>query len=215
MRIRPVIGATLTLAALAVAVPVRAQTPVDTARETWSNDALRRELLEMERVDQAAREGFAQAFQAGDTTFLRRMMAVDSAHAGRLREILDAHGWPGRSLVGREGAHAAWLLAQHAPDDLQKRALALMQAAGPGEVAPADLAYLTDRVRVHEGKPQLYGTQFRIEGGVLVPEPLEDPERVDERRAAVGLGPLAEHYRQIEQGSGMTIRRPAPGGTPD
>jgi hypothetical protein len=69
-----------------------------------------------------------------------------------------------RSVCGGEdGAQAAWLLAQHADrrPELQQVLLEAMRAAvKAGEAAPADLAYLEDRVRVNAGRPQLYGTQF-------------------------------------------------------
>lgn len=52
-----------------------------------------------------------------------------------------------------------------------------------------DLAYLTDRVLLAEGQPQEYGTQVR-DGR---PRELRAPESVDERRAAVGLEPLAAY----------------------
>src|SRR3954453_2080197 len=35
-------------------------------------------------------------------------------HDLRLAAIIAAVGWPGRSLVGEDGADAAWALAQHA-----------------------------------------------------------------------------------------------------
>ena len=52
---------------------------------------------------------------------------------------------------------------------------------------------LTDRVLLHQGKPQLYGTQFGDNGSGLKPGKMQDPARVDQRRASVGLGPLAEY----------------------
>ena len=39
---------------------------------------------------------------------------IDAEKADRLRQILSDHGWPGKSLVGEQGAHDAWLIAQHA-----------------------------------------------------------------------------------------------------
>jgi Family of unknown function (DUF6624) len=105
-------------------------------------------------------------------------------------------GWPGRSLVGEDGALAAWLIAQHADRDReQQRAFLdlLRDAVSQDEASPAHLAYLEDRVRVGQGQPQLYGTQFTVTDGELEPHPIEDPERLDERRSAVGLGPFAEY----------------------
>jgi hypothetical protein len=148
---------TATLTALLLAAPLAAQAP---AADSASMDALRRELLEMGRLDQEVREGFSpQSVQ--DTAYMRRMMRVDSAHTARIREIMATHGWPGISRVGPEAANAAFLLVQHTADNaLQAEALGLMQAAPPGEVSLPDLALLTDRVRVRQGLPQLYGSQF-------------------------------------------------------
>jgi hypothetical protein len=65
---------------------------------------------------------------------------------------------------------------------------ALRGAAGQGEASVAHLAYLEDRVRVNAGQPQLYGTQFTVTDGQFGPRPIESPQRLDERRAAAGLG---------------------------
>jgi hypothetical protein len=62
----------------------------------------------------------------------------------------------------------------------------------------ANLAYLTDRVLVAQKKPQRYGTQARPEGGKMVPFPIEDEAKVDERRAELGLAPLADYLKQME-----------------
>ena len=73
-----------------------------------------------------------------------------------------SQGWPGRSLVGEEAAHAAWLLAQHADRHpaLQEQWLSLLEAAvAQGEASPIDLAHLTDRVLLARGELQVYGTQ--------------------------------------------------------
>jgi hypothetical protein len=67
-----------------------------------------------------------------------------------------------------------------------------------GEASAADLAYLTDRVRVGENKEQVYGTQFRLVDGKWQPFPIEDEKNVDERRKEVGLSTLAEYRKTIE-----------------
>lgn len=137
-----------------------------------------------------------------DHELAAQLEAADASNRGWLRTIVDAHGWPPASRVGREGASQAWLLAQHADGDVdfQERCLGLMRVAvAAGEADPKDLAYLEDRVAVNRGRAQVYGTQFHEVDGELVPQPIEDPARVDERRAAVGLGPLAE-YAELMRG---------------
>ena len=153
---------------------------------------LRDELLAMLEADQAVRTDRAAAAELGD---------VDRVHTERLKEILAVHGWPLRSMVGGRANRAAFLIAQHADRDVefQSYCLELMRAAAPREVSPADIAYLTDRVRVNTGREQVYGTQFHRVGDQLVPRPIEDEALVDERRASVGLGTLAE-YRELMAG---------------
>ncbi len=80
-------------------------------------------------------------------------------------------------------------LVQHADKDgkFQKRCLELMKSAGKGEVAPVDIAYLTDRVLIAEGKPQRYGTQSVIENGKAMAKNVEDRANLDKRRGSWGL----------------------------
>lgn len=114
----------------------------------------------------------------------------------RNAELLDEHGWPGPALVGPEAARRAFLIAQHADQqlDLQRRALALMRST-PG-TDPAHLAMLQDRVLVNEGRDQRYGTQIAgVDNGTPIPWPCEDPTGLDARRARVGLAPFEEHVR--------------------
>jgi hypothetical protein len=125
---------------------------------------------------------------------------MDTANTEWLNDLVDSRGWPGRSLVGEDGAKAAWLLAQHADQrrDLQRKFLDLLRAAVADDDAEANhLAYLEDRVRVADGRPQLYGTQFTGRGRDLAPDPIEDPDHLDERRAAVGLPSFAEYEARI------------------
>lgn len=147
--------------------------------------ALRAELLARKDADQRARRALPYRPSPAEWAVVQ---AVDHASTARMRQVLAVHGWPGHSLVGEDGSRAAWLLVQHGPLDLQEQALPLLAGAVRcGDASPVDLAYLTDRVRMRQGKPQLYGTQYR--NGELYP--VEDPGRLDERRAAVGLGPHA------------------------
>lgn len=171
-------------------------------------DVLADEIIEMARVDQEMRRRWADG-EPFDPS-------IDARHTARLREVIDQVGWPSRSKVGEQAAHMAWLLAQHADRDrsFQEGCLAMMKALPPDEVAPADIAYLEDRVRVGSGRPQLYGTQFRVVDGKVGPQPIEDPDHLDERRAAAGLGPF-EEYRQLverEQAKASAARSEDPFG---
>ena len=55
-------------------------------------------------------------------------------------------------------------------------------------------ALLYDRLQLMSGGRQRYGTQVVVrKDGSQVVSRLEAPDRVDERRRAIGLGPLADY----------------------
>jgi hypothetical protein len=156
----------------------------------------------MARADQEARRGWRD-----EPDRAVQVKELDREHTERMREVIDLHGWPGRSVGGKAGSQAAWLLVQHADHDpeFQRRCLGLVEeAAGRGEADPRHLAFLTDRVLIHEGRPQRFGTQVRMEEGRLVPIPIEDPEDVDERRRSVGLGPIEDYLLETERSYGLS-----------
>jgi hypothetical protein len=166
------------------------------ARPDLRDERLRAELLALVRADEETRARLAADGSLFDG-YHPAMEAVHRANAARLRAILDAHGWPGRTLLGEDGAEAAWRIAQHAigEPDLQRRSLPLLQEAVARDDALAwQAAYLEDRIRACEGRTQRYGTQLDWDDdGQLSPyPPVEDPGGVDARRAAVGLPPLEE-----------------------
>jgi hypothetical protein len=154
------------------------------------DDGLRAELLRRVEVDQVARKALD----------VDGMLEADGENLPWLKGVVAEHGWPGASLVGTDGAHAAWLLAQHADADpaFQRHCLGLLAAAvEAGEATPVDQAFLTDRVLLAEGKQQEYGTQLTSRGGKWVPNNLRDPDGVDQRREAAGMEPLAERLRRF------------------
>lgn len=174
--------------ACAVAIVV-ATTSCNSEPEVSLNLDLQAELVEMQAADQAERTGEV----AGNG---------DRERTARLAEIIDEYGWPTRSLVGAEGATAAWVIAQHSDLDVefQERALELMRnAVADGEADPTELAYLEDRVAANHGEPQIYGTQIGCVDGEAVPGPIADEEDVEERRAEMGLQPLSEYLEELAE----------------
>lgn len=159
------------------------------------NEELHRELVEMAVRDLEVRENLIARGVLNDG-YHPEMEAIHVRNASRLKEILAEHGWPAPALVGQDGAESAWLIVQHAIGDstFQRLCLKLLQDAAESGVAPPwQAAMLEDRIRMFEGKPQIYGTQLETDNnGTVRPYLLEDPARVEERRRKVGLEPLSK-----------------------
>ena len=158
------------------------------------NEKLRQELLSLAEQDRRMRETLAAEGALGEG-YHPAMEAIHKRNAAQLRTIIEQVGWPSSKVVADDGAEAAWLIAQHAigEPDFQRYCLqALRDAASSGGAPLRHVAMLEDRIRMFEGKPQVFGTQLEPdEDGMPRPYFIEDPDGVEERRRAVGLEPLS------------------------
>ena len=188
--------------ALSLALPAQAQ------RSAHPDSVLARAILARAEIDQTVLHVPHAAYDEANADSLAA--AVQRLNAAWVRAVVAERGYPRISEVGAEASKRLWLLVQHADHDpaFQREVLALMRPlVDPGEVAGANVAYLTDRVRVAAGEPQVYGTQYvRWEGHDPVPFPIEDPDRVDERRASLGMGTLAEYHDLARSRRGFPTR---------
>lgn len=183
--------ALVVLALTACASPEPAPTPEPTiAAPIVFDQELHDELIAMFDRDQAGRLG-------GEDD------EGDQRRTQRLVEIVDEYGWPGLSLVGKDGEDAAWTIAQHSDLDpeIQARFLDELRAAfEQGEASPGNLAYLEDRVAVAQGKPQTYGTQVGCgPDGPAPATPIADEAGVEKRRKEAGLDPLADYLEEMAE----------------
>jgi hypothetical protein len=165
---------------------------------------LREELLKRMAADQQARIEITQKYKGAALPAEAReeMLKIDRGNTAWIKPLMKQHGWLGNSLVGADGAMAAFLIVQHTPDaEFRKSSLeSLQKAVKDGEARGDQLALLTDRFLVSEGKPQRYGTQTKVtKDGKFEMPPIEDEANVDKRRAEVGLGPLAEYVEMMRQ----------------
>ncbi|MBL7986617.1 MAG: hypothetical protein JNJ94_00955 [Chlorobi bacterium] len=175
------------------------------------NSTLRTELLELAAADYALRTQLA----ADGTLFEGynpQMKALHQHNSARLQEIIAQHGWPGRSLVGEDGTEAAWIVLQHSisnPEFMQEGLQLITDAAKSGEIAWNLVATTEDRVLMLHGEPQRYGTQHDWDSeGNLSPIPILNPETVDQRRAEIGLEPLAVQTERLRQQAALERERP-------
>lgn len=157
--------------------------------------ALRNELARRVTADQRVRAPLLGG--APDKATIQAMLAVAADDLVWLKSIIARQGFPTPSMVGHQGVADAWLLVQHADSDpaFQSAVLKVLAARlQSGGIRRSDIALLTDRVLLAQGKPQRYGSQFeRDRHGAFLPKPTEDMATVDQRRAAMDLMPLTAY----------------------
>lgn len=169
-------------------------------RSTDSADPELRAAL-VARATKDQREMLDQAAHATDSVYRRQVTATLRSNAEWLDSIVAAKSWPGFARVDSIGAHDAFLIAQHSDSSpvRQRRFLTALRAAvAAHDALPQDLAYLEDRVRKADARPQLYGTQPAYDSiGTAIQPIVEAPDSLDTRRARVGLMPMAKYLEQM------------------
>ncbi|MGO3443923.1 MAG: DUF6624 domain-containing protein [Pseudoalteromonas distincta] len=171
------------------------------------NLPLQKELIEMEIEDQHIRNKIGEAgWQNPPKALLEQMMKIDESNTGKLKAIIKKHYWVTRDLVGVKGVGAAFLVIQHSPDVAFKVKMLpyLKQSYLNGEgVSGQQVALLTDRALIAQGKKQIYGTQADVSEGKVVFSPIEDETNVDKRREEMNMPSLDFYLKIMEKMYGI------------
>jgi outer membrane protein OmpA-like peptidoglycan-associated protein len=120
--------------------------------------------------------------------------SLSEKHIPYITQRLDKHGWPSPNMVGERAALTPALILIHSQDlALRKKYLPMAEAAyKTKKINPDWYAMLFDRIMIDEKGVQCYATQYK--GDKDDPTtyrlvPVENPELVNERRAAIGMYP--------------------------
>ncbi len=171
------------------------------------NNELREKLISMTAAESKARQALTDGRRYDG--YPDGLEELHIQHATKLFQIINEHGWPGKSLVEKDGATAAFNLARNAISrpELQKQFLKhLEEAVLTGEATAIQKACLQDCILFYQGNPQQHGMFFDWdESGELVVN-VANVSQANERRKALGLKTLEEarllHKKEIEQEGG-------------
>jgi hypothetical protein len=184
---------------------------VDADLATYDRTVAKKRLTQMVDIDQTMRGALSLPVEHGYSAaelaqfwkdFGPRWTRVDEGNTAELKNLLARYQWFTISEFGEEADNNAWLLVQHADRDLafQKHVLQVLEKLYPkNETSRSNYAYLYDRVAaIGEKRPQRYGTQGHcVSKQQWEPDPIEAPEKLDERRREMGLGSMAEYKKQL------------------
>lgn len=118
-----------------------------------------------------------------------------------VKKYFKDYGFPGIKENGKDASLNFWLIVQHGDHDVafQGKVLkAMKKELKTKNVNLQNYAYLYDRVQKNKNKPQLYGTQMVWDSlGVHMPYNLKSPEKVNQRRAEMGMETIEEYLKQF------------------
>ena len=111
---------------------------------------------------------------------------------------MDNSGWPAKEIIGERGNRTICNVIQHAENDIRIKYLPMMkQAVLDKKLNPQLLVRAEDRIATESGDLQIYGGQMKFypETKTFNVWPVLDPVNIDQRRAAIGLGSIADHLK--------------------
>lgn len=162
------------------------------ARDRYIRDLII-DMFNREQMTLDDREGFI----AGTSALFDQ---VDSENTADLKALLERFSWEEMNDINPDLLKDAFLIVQHSNDQaFQAQTLKVFEPMALEErISGQQYALLYDRVTLAEGGKQRYGTQYDCKDGVWTSHALEEPDTVDERRAAFDMVPLAEYLAQAE-----------------
>ena len=147
------------------------------------------------------RDAFLKSHGDESKEFLEQQEIYEKNHAineKKIRAILDKSGWPEKEIIGERGNRTICNVIQHSENDIRIKYLPMMkQAVLDKKLNPQLLVRAEDRIATERGDPQIYGGQMKFypETKSFNVWPVLDPINIDKRRAAIGLGPIADFLK--------------------
>lgn len=170
------------------------------------NDSLRDVLNHLFYIDQRLRKVvgiYEEKYSDNQHPEIRklwdRIKFMDSIKVYDLINIIEKFGYPGISLVGEDGNHAARLILNHANYKIQEKYLPLLkESCEKGDSKWVDYAFIYDRIKTSKREKVKYGCSYYYDKGLnSYIHYAEDKNCMNYYREQVGLPPL-EGYRSYE-----------------
>ncbi|NRB53582.1 MAG: hypothetical protein HRU41_38350 [Saprospiraceae bacterium] len=145
--------------------------------------------------------GFSRVRFSGPNPY----QAIDSMFTENKRlifGILEKCGTPTRREVGEQGMMGLFYTIQHMAQP-RLRVLyypVIKECVDKGDLKPHCLALMEDRMMRDFGKKQLFGSQLmkKDTSEVWTLYPVREPEKLNQRRAAIGLKPIEQYLESLE-----------------
>ena len=120
---------------------------------------------------------------------------IDAANTEALQDALIDVSWRTLAEDPSDLFRRAFRIVQHSEDDAyQAEVLNEIEPLARERLVEGQLfALMSDRVQLKQDGTQLYGTQYTCMHGEYQAQGLLDPDTVDDRRAALGMEPMADY----------------------
>ncbi|OHA41935.1 MAG: hypothetical protein A3H68_02400 [Candidatus Taylorbacteria bacterium RIFCSPLOWO2_02_FULL_46_40] len=154
-------------------------------------------------------ESVLDADQRSTNDFKRKIISKDGLvyinkkHLAIVKEITGKYGVGEVAKYSQKAYKCVIVIALHSGDvEFLKSLTKELQNTTDSYVERRDIAFLTDKLKILQNRPQMYGTQYKIKkDGVVDFIDIERPDEVDRRREKLGMESFEEYRKMIAKNS--------------
>jgi hypothetical protein len=131
---------------------------------------------------------------------LEEMKIKNEEISKEFKDFVRDNGFPFKNIVSEEIYKASIALSLHLPIADLKDMFEMINNLDSDKFSLSDKAFFIDKIRIADGKPQLYGTQTRrSENNEICLVEVEDEENLEKRRLGVGLESMSEYLKKFRK----------------
>ncbi|WP_375581025.1 DUF6624 domain-containing protein [Marivirga tractuosa] len=137
--------------------------------------------------------------ESEDQELIKEMNILDSTLLHKVTLFLNEYGWKSKKEIGELANMGLILAIQHSSkEEMESFKEIIEKAYQEDKIEKSSYALYVDRLKVRNGLPQIYGTQYYYDekSASLRFNEIEDFENVNKRRRKVGLSKIEKYAKQ-------------------
>lgn len=137
--------------------------------------------------------------ESEDQELIKEMKILDSTLLHKVTIFLNEYGWQSKREIGELANMGLFLAIQHSSKaEMESFKEIVEKAYQEDKIEKSSYALYVDRLKVRNGLPQIYGTQYYYDEKLasLRFNEIEDFENVNKRRRKVGLPKIEKYAKQ-------------------
>jgi hypothetical protein len=130
---------------------------------------------------------------------IKEMKMLDSTLLHKVTLFLNEYGWKSKKEIGELANMGLFLAIQHSSTKQMESFKEIVERAyQEDKIEKSSYALYVDRLKVRNGLPQIYGTQYYYDEKLasLRFNEIEDFENINKRRKKVGLAKIEKYAKQ-------------------
>lgn len=164
-----------------------------------NNDLIKKYTVDLEKIQNVDQQAIKD-FRSGKIS-ASELTKINAGNVNLVKNIISEIGFPTITLTSQKAYKVAVLVILHSGDlQLLSESIKILENVDTNSIQRKDIAYMIDKSRIIQDRPQLYGTQYKInKDGKFEFMEIENPQELEKRRAEYGMESFFEYKKTVEK----------------